>query len=222
MILPKNRFKDEQKTERRKDSIVLCFYSITSAITKEQEQEIYNHKYRFNTAMYSNLLIDSKESRIELKRRMCKLLNYLYKKTDQLKTAILFKTIAQVEYVEKFLNKNYPHLKVLNYTGKKRKSKTENKFDQLTTANIILSTDVSFTDAIDVDNLRILINAVPFSTAVMAEQVLGRLRLIKGKKIVYVDIIDNTVKITSNQRKRRRVVFNKFVENFIDLDKIIK
>jgi superfamily II DNA or RNA helicase len=71
---------------------------------------------------------------------------------------------------------------------------------------IIVTTDQSFKKGMDVPDLEVLVNIVPFSSAIAVTQIIGRLRRIEGKRCWYFDITDEGVQACKDSRARRKKV----------------
>jgi hypothetical protein len=73
----------------------------------------------------------------------------------------------------------------------------------------ILTNDKIFDKAIDVEGLSLLIMAVPISSQVKTEQILGRLRHREGKPSILIDMADKGFPECVSQQKMRRRVYMK-------------
>jgi superfamily II DNA or RNA helicase len=121
------------------------------------------------------------------------------------KTAIIMQKNEHIAKFAKTLEKIYPNIDVGIFTTLvKKKEDREKELDK----QIILSTEKSLGKAVDVAGLQFLIMTVPTSSKIVAEQTLGRLRYIKGKKSFYFDICDTGFKSCVNQRKLRRQILD--------------
>lgn len=122
------------------------------------------------------------------------------------KTAIIVHKNEHIQKLAKTLNKIYPNLSIGIFSSLiKNKAEREKELDK----KIIISTEKSLGKAVDVPNLRFLIMTVPTSSKIVAEQTLGRLREIKGRKSFYFDLTDVGFKSCVNQRRLRRQVLDK-------------
>lgn len=91
-----------------------------------------------------------------------------------------------------------------NYTSA-IKSK-EDKIAQLSN-NIIFTTLVSGSTGLDLKNLRALFVLTPFSSKILARQVLGRLRFIEGKEVYLYDFLDRSFSHMNLQREKRMFIY---------------
>ena len=73
---------------------------------------------------------------------------------------------------------------------------------------IIISTDKSLEKAVDITWLRYLIVTTSYSSSVVTEQMLGRLRYIEGFKSLFFDLCDVGFDICKYQRKQRRKILD--------------
>ena len=77
----------------------------------------------------------------------------------------------------------------------------------------------------DIANLRAVFTLTQFSSSIVAQQLLGRLRKIPNKDVYYFDIADRSVPDTLNMRFRRGKIFNdrskgEIFNDYIDLDRV--
>jgi superfamily II DNA or RNA helicase len=73
--------------------------------------------------------------------------------------------------------------------------------------NIIIGSIGSMQNGKDIHNLRAIFPFTQFSSEIVTHQLLGRLRPIKGKEVIYYDIADFSVPDIMKQRTLRRKVF---------------
>lgn len=97
--------------------------------------------------------------------------------------------------------------------------KEEDKLRVLDESDIILTTDKSFSKGMDVKNLTILINLVPFSSDVKLEQVIGRLRKIENKKVFFIDINDIGFGAIRGQLYQKKKLYEKIGKNIYEFKK---
>jgi hypothetical protein len=131
------------------------------------------------------------------------------------KIAIVVHTLEMASKVIDDIKERYGgKYSVGNFTGlvkdKKEKELQKEK-------DIIITTDKSFDKGVNIMDLEVLINTVPLSSAVKIEQMLGRLRYVKGKKCVFFDMTDVGFKECVRQRKSRRKVYNLKAKSIFDV-----
>jgi superfamily II DNA or RNA helicase len=92
------------------------------------------------------------------------------------------------------------------------------KRENLDTGNIILATTQSMGVGVDVKDLISVINYDQYSSPIITEQIVGRLRD-RGYETVYVDICDHVkyAKILANWGKKRREMFPYFPGTFSEM-----
>jgi superfamily II DNA or RNA helicase len=73
--------------------------------------------------------------------------------------------------------------------------------------NIIIGSIGSMQNGKDISNLRAIFSFTQFSSEIVTHQLLGRLRPIMGKEVIYYDIADRAVPEIMRQRSLRRKVF---------------
>jgi superfamily II DNA or RNA helicase len=84
--------------------------------------------------------------------------------------------------------------------------------------DIILTNDKMFDKAIDISDLEILINFVPFGSPVKTEQIMGRLRYGENKSSILIDITDIGYDACVNQMKLRKRFYKKNAKKIIEID----
>lgn len=167
----------------------IVLYKWNSHPSLKQEFDCSN-KYGFSTPNYCKYIL--KEKYEEFKNLLIFLIfNYGLKNRRKRKLAILFGTN---ELLERFYTDLYKYifdkkykLEVGIFNGKVPKDK---RLEILEKSDIILTTDASFSKAMDVKGLQILINTVPFSSDAKLTQVIGRLRFINTKEVFFFDVND--------------------------------
>ena len=103
------------------------------------------------------------------------------------------------------LEADYPDTEIGVFSTLTSSGKREKELDK----KIILSTDKSMQKGVDCKNLQFVIACTPFSSQVIAEQMLGRLRRIPNKEVMYFDLTDTGFKSCVSQRKSRKSVLDK-------------
>ncbi len=129
------------------------------------------------------------------------LLHDAYKKSFK-KTVIIFKSIEMIKDFKEELSKALPEYSIGGFYG-------SGKDKHLELANdIILTTDKSMKAGIDIRDLRLVINTVTYISAVVAEQIIGRIREIKGKEVLYIDYADVGFEKTRDHKNKRVKVYH--------------
>jgi superfamily II DNA or RNA helicase len=130
------------------------------------------------------------------------------------KVAIMLPTISLIKKVKSDLEKS-TKLSIGTFIGEVKK---EDRVGELS-KDIILTNDKIFDKGIDVKDLEILINFVPFGSIVKTEQIIGRLRYKEGKSSVMVDVTDFGYDECVKQFKIRRRFYKKKAKKIIELEK---
>ena len=72
----------------------------------------------------------------------------------------------------------------------------------------------------DAPNLEVVVNTVPFSSEVKLEQTVGRLRPLKDKKVIFLDINDTGFKgITYQLKNKTEKTFSKLAKKIFVYEK---
>jgi len=183
------------------------------------EENACSTKYGFSMAKYCSYLENKKYD--EFEERIYKILfETILANRKKKKTAILFGTLS---LLDKFYDNLIQYCKDQNYklvinkfTGNTAK---EDKLKILDETDIIITTEKSFSKGMDVKNLKVLINTVPFSSDTKLTQVVGRLRQIPGKNVIFVDLNDIGFGAIRNQLySKTNKVYKKLNKNLFIYD----
>ena len=131
------------------------------------------------------------------------------------KIAIMLPTIKLIKLVEQNLKDLNLNLNIGLFIGEVKKEKRILELDK----NIILTNDKIFDKAIDVKDLEVLINFVPFASLVKTEQIIGRLRYGKDKSSVLIDVTDYGFEECIKQFKIRRRFYKKKAKKIIEIER---
>lgn len=123
-------------------------------------------------------------------------------KTDKFKGKLLIlgATIDFLKTIRKFLEVNFPQYSIGLYSSeikdiKEREAELEK--------DIILATEKGIGTGANVDNLQVMINLIPYSNPVYANQLPGRCREIPGKNVYYIEIVNTEFNEAAAQYMRR-------------------
>jgi len=130
------------------------------------------------------------------------------------KVAIMLPTISLLKKVKGDLEKS-TKLSIGTFIGEVKKEDRVNELSK----DIILTNDKIFDKGIDVKDLEILINFVPFASIVKTEQIIGRLRYKEDKSSVLIDVTDFGYDECVKQFKLRRRFYKKKAKKIIELEK---
>ncbi len=146
----------------------------------------------------------------------------ILKEDDTGKILIVIDWLKYIESAKEYIVENYPEYSCGAYCNiVKDKRERERALDD----RIILGTISSMQNGRDIANLRAVFTLTQFSSSIVAQQLLGRLRKIPNKDVYYFDIADRSVPDTLNMRFRRGRIFNdrskgEIFNDYIDLDRI--
>jgi superfamily II DNA or RNA helicase len=129
------------------------------------------------------------------------------------KVAIMLPTISLIKKLKADLDENI-NLSTGLFIGEVKKSEREEALKQ----DVILTNDKMFDKGIDVQDLEILINFVPFGSLVKTEQIMGRLRQGENKSSILIDVTDIGYPSTVNQMKTRKRFYKKNAKKIIEID----
>ena len=116
------------------------------------------------------------------------------------KILFTFSINSSINKIAELFRKN-DHINCGIYTTEnKEKQKALNK-------SIILSTIKSSGAGMDINNLRAIVNFVPFKSPVLLHQLFGRLRYIEGKALFYFNIVDESYNDIVKQNFHRQKFF---------------
>ena len=115
------------------------------------------------------------------------------------KVAIVLPTNDLISQAKKDFDEHF-NVETGIYTGKTKKE------DKITERNkdIFFTTDKMFGVGLDKQDLEVLINFCPFSSAVKLEQMVGRIRYVQGKSHVVIDVTDVGFPSCKNQLRIRK------------------
>jgi len=123
-------------------------------------------------------------------------------------------TINLIKRLKTDLEENHPGIVVGTFIGEIKDG--EKRADELD-KQFILTNDKMFDKAMDVPDLEILINFVPFGSIVKTEQIMGRLRYGETKSSIFIDVTDIGFKECVAQSKIRRRFYKKKAKKIIEI-----
>ena len=137
------------------------------------------------------------------------------------KILIVVDWLKYIDSAKQYLCENYPEYSCGAYCNIiKDKIERQQELDK----RIIFGTIGSMQNGRDIENLRAIFAFTQFSSSIVAQQLLGRLRRIPDKDVFYYDISDRSIPDTLNMRFRRGKIFNdrakgEIFNDYIDLDR---
>ena len=121
------------------------------------------------------------------------------------KTVILIKQKNLVDKIYDSLHEDLIDKYNINITiGKFYSGLSKDLKEQALESDIIVTTDSSMGTAIDIKGLECIISTIPTSSPVLTTQMLGRLRQLDNKEVLYFDIVDCGFKECRNQLTQRK------------------
>jgi len=188
----------------------VILYSFDSKPTIDEKFSVKS-KYGFSTSKWaSHLQGDSYEFLDEA-------ITEIFKKFDLIKrgkkTAIMLPTLKLIDMVKDSFNQK--GIEVGTFIGDVKTDKRKDELDK----NIILTNDKMFGKGIDVKDLEVLINFVPFGSDVKTEQIMGRLRYKEKTPVVLIDVTDVGYIECVKQFKLRRRFYKKRAKKLIEIEK---
>lgn len=205
--VPKFRGKSKsiKKDHGNYHNVVIVKYESKPSLVFQAEIQKASKDSGFNVGMYSNYLLGEKfetfSSHIKL------LVKKLIMNSDGTckKTLVLVRSIDLVDALrDSFKETN--KIKIGTYHSK---ISAKDKIEAME-SDLIFTTDMSMGTGNDIPGLQCIISAVPTSSAVLTQQMLGRLRILEGKEVTYIDLVDMSFSQCKKQLKSREKVYNKF------------
>lgn len=127
-------------------------------------------------------------------------------KTYKGKTLVLLPLLETIDVVKQYIS-NDPYFRNITYSGVDGSMALSTRKDAME-CDLILATSMSMGTGVDVQNLAAVINFDQYSSPIINEQIIGRLRD-RGKETWYVDICDHVKQARSIEnwgRKRRNMI----------------
>lgn len=168
-------------------------------------------RYGFSASRWAEYILDSGyEKFYEHVSMLIKKLGLIERKK---KTFIILPTLALIQQLKTDLEKEYK-IDVGTFIGELKKEKRWDEAKKM----LVLTNDKIFDKAIDIPDLEVLINCVPFASAVKNEQVMGRLRYKEGKSSILIDITDFGFTECIRQMKTRKRFYKKKAKKILELE----
>lgn len=188
----------------------VIMYSMDTKPSMEDKLRVRT-KYGFNSARWANN-IESTSYEILLEN-IIDIFKKFKLKERELKTAIMLPTISLIKMIEKDMTELGYETGM--FIGEVKKSDRAEALKK----PIILTNDKMFDKGIDVKDLEVLINFVPFGSKVKTEQIMGRLRYGKNKKSILIDVTDIGYDENIRQMKLRKRFYKKRTKEIIEIEK---
>ena len=157
----------------------------------------------FSPIAYSQYIFSNKEKSFFYMGMIKYFVDQLMKEED-MKIIIILPLLEHINIIQNFLSSfNNVRYKVSQYTSAIDIEKRESQLE----ADVILSTLNSLKEGRDVKGLRAIFCLTSFSSTLIAQQLLGRLRPISGKNTYYYDFADVGFPKMKKQRDSRKNEF---------------
>jgi len=121
------------------------------------------------------------------------------------KTAIVLPTINLIKKLKKDLDEELSLECGIYIGGAKEEENREKAINSL----IFITNDKMFGEGIDIQDLEVLVNFVPFTSEIRLEQLMGRIRFGEDKSHVYIDVTDVGFPKCKTQLYARKKFFQK-------------
>jgi len=187
----------------------VVLYMMDSKPTFEEKLSVKT-RYGFNTPKWASIL-ETTGYDIFLENLKAIFDNFKLKERGK-KVAIMLPTLSLIEKVRNDLTTLGYDLGIFIGSVKEKDRR------EALTKPFILTNDKIFDKAIDVKDLEILINFVPFGSIVKTEQIMGRLRYGKEKLSILVDITDIGYEECVKQMKLRKRFYKKKAKKIIEIN----
>lgn len=161
-------------------------------------------KRGFNSHIYFNQIMKKNENIFYILAILWNFIKKILERDEISKVLIIFSRNEDIKIYKDLFEKHYKQ-KVGMYTTLIPKNKRDSELEN----RIILSTPGSSTVGLNIKNLRAIFALTPFSSKIIIEQLIGRLREIKDKEVYYFDFVDEGYPATLGQRKQRMVILKK-------------
>lgn len=170
-------------------------------------------QYGFSSAKWASYICsDGYEHFLQTVEEIFKTFNLIERKK---KTAIMLPTIELIEKLKTDLEDLHQGIDIGTFIGKVAKNKRTEELEHM----FILTNDKIFDKAIDVKDLEILINFVPFGSLVKTEQIMGRLRDREGYSSILIDVTDFGFDECVRQSKLRKRFYKKHAKKIVEIKK---
>jgi superfamily II DNA or RNA helicase len=167
-------------------------------------------KYGFNAPRWANHIEEtSYDIFIE---SLTEIIDKFKLKEKAKKIAIMLPTLSLIARVKKDLEAI--NLETGTFIGEIKKTERHKELEK----QFILTNDKIFDKGIDVKDLEVLINFVPFGSIVKTEQIMGRLRYGKDKNSVLIDVTDFGYEECIKQYKLRKRFYKKRAKKILEFD----
>jgi superfamily II DNA or RNA helicase len=200
-------FNGKDITDEKYHTVV--FYKMDTKPSFDEKLSVKT-KYGFNSSRWASF-VEEKSYEI-LWQTIHDIFEKFKLKERNLKVAIMLPTINLIKKVKESFEQEAMEVGV--FIGEVKKDQRVLALQK----KIILTNDKIFDKGIDVKDLEVLINFVPFGSLVKTEQVIGRLRYGENKSSILIDIVDYGFEECIRQFKLRRRFYKKKAKKLIEIE----
>ena len=141
---------------------------------------------------------------------ICPMINmhYIANKTEEGEKCLIF--CSSIEFVRALVERlrmKYPALRVNEYIG-------SSEMEILDKTDILVSTAGKAGTGLDIKGLICAINTISMKTELLSTQLVGRLRKISGKTLVYVDRCDTTMASHVRHANTRKLLLRSIAKKY--------
>jgi superfamily II DNA or RNA helicase len=178
-----------------------------------------SNKYGFNLANWCSYIKTNRDKYKYFKKVLMHLLHMAYKgKNQPKKLAIIVGTLALAEDLTSYFRKKFPEKKVVDFTTNNTK-KVRNEIIANKDYEIMVTTEKSFSNALNVMDLECIICTASFGSQITTRQLTGRLRnSTESRFSVYIDITDYGFTSCCKQLASRKKVLNERAKKVYKMD----
>jgi len=190
----------------------VILYSYDSHPSFDEKMSVRT-KYGFSAPMWAKYIAtDGYEFLLEAAADIIKTFKLIERNK---KVAIMLPTIELINKLKTDLEITFPDIEIGVFIG----STAKNKRDEELSKKFFITNDKIFGKAIDIKDLEILINFVPFGSQVQTEQIIGRLRNREGMSSILIDTTDIGFDECIRQSKLRKRFYKKKAKEIIEFNK---
>lgn len=155
--------------------------------------------------LYWNYIFENKDRLMKIIKMLQTLVDELLEEDENMKIIIYMAKLEHIDIIKQYMEKYYDNkdLEFGNYTSQVKKKFKRYQINK----NIIFTTIGSGGVGLDVPDLRASMCLVPFTSAIICSQIIGRLRFIKDKELYFYDFIDEGFKTMEYQRRKRLNIY---------------
>ncbi|MDD2819143.1 MAG: DEAD/DEAH box helicase family protein [Candidatus Nanopelagicales bacterium] len=200
VVYPKNWVYDPGELNRYADVYALTYsmppQALRSIKTSHRGSSSYSH-----TAFEQSVMAVTNIKHFYLRLIEGVFLDFFVQKYEAGDKCLIFVgTVKMASLLTKYLTEKFPEYSVKRYCE-------EDPFDNLLTADVSVSTIISAGTAVDIPDLRVVIQTVSVSSTVANVQSLGRLRELKNKDVRFCYLFAENINKQKTYHYKRKELF---------------